>query len=115
MIVPTYVWEIDVDAFLALVQQHVSRAGSLLLAMAGNALKAFPGVGTLAGGLAHAVCYGLIFDALGRSLSGTLAAGGALKPDAAASRFEETLSENLESRARRLVELALASRERPDD
>ena len=44
------------------------KALPLSLAVAGNGLKAFPGVGTVAGGLVHAVAYGLIFDALGRSL-----------------------------------------------
>ena len=40
----------------------IERAGKALplsLAVAGNGLKAFPGVGTVAGGIAHAVAYGL--------------------------------------------------------
>ena len=46
--------------------------------VAGNAAKAFPGLGTLGGGLAHAVAYGLIFDSLGRALAATMAETRAL-------------------------------------
>ena len=60
------------------------RGTAHLLAVAGNALKAFPGVGTIAGGLTHAVAYGLIFDALGNGLRSSLDEGGALRPAAAA-------------------------------
>ena len=43
------VGKVDTDLLLKLVQKHVGRAHTLVLAVAGNALKAFPGVGTLAG------------------------------------------------------------------
>lgn len=102
----TPVREIDAQHLLKLIEAQSGKTLPLMLALAGNALKAFPGVGTVTGGLAHAVAYGLIFDALGRAVSRTLDSRGALHPGAAASLFKESLGENLETRARRMVELA---------
>ena len=68
--------DLDVESFLTLSQSRAGKALPLSLAVAGNGLKAFPGAGTVAGGIAHAVAYGLIFDALGRSLVATLKAHG---------------------------------------
>lgn len=101
--------KLDVQAFLDLSQGYVTRTVPLLLAVAGNGLKAFPGLGTVAGGLMHAVAYGLIFDALGCSLAHTLEASGELQPAPAAERFREQLSEDLETRARELAKLALGA------
>jgi len=64
--------DLDIEEFLSMSQSRVGRALPLSLAVAGNGLKAFPGIGTVAGGVVHAVAYGLIFDALGRSLVLTL-------------------------------------------
>jgi hypothetical protein len=79
----------------------------LSLAVAGNGLKAFPGIGTVAGGLVHAVAYGLIFDALGRSLVQTLSKHGELVPEEAAREFEENISEHIEAGVRRVARMAL--------
>jgi GTP-binding protein EngB required for normal cell division/membrane protein implicated in regulation of membrane protease activity/uncharacterized protein (DUF697 family) len=98
---------IDVEEFLNLGQSRVGRALPLSLAVAGNGLKAFPGIGTVAGGLVHAVAYGLIFDALGRSLVLTLSRHGELVPDVAAKEFEEGISEHIEAGVRRVAEMAL--------
>lgn len=99
------VGKFDTDLLLKLVQRHVGRTHTLLLAVAGNALKAFPGVGTLAGGAMHAVAYGMIFRTLGRALATTLATRGELHPRQTAKLFEETLGENLETSARGLARL----------
>jgi len=99
--------DLDVEEFLSLGQSRVGRALPLSLAVAGNGLKAFPGLGTVVGGLAHAVAYGLIFDALGRSLVLTLARHGELLPEAAAREFEEGISEHLEAGVRRIAKMAL--------
>ena len=108
--------DIDVQQFLKLSQTHIGKAMPLMLAIGGNALKAFPGAGTVAGGLMHAVAYGLIFDALGRALTLSLNESGRLRPAPAASRFRKLLSENLEKRGARVAQLALeASRRRKDD
>ena len=99
--------DLDIEEFLSLSQSRVGRALPLSLAVAGNGLKAFPGIGTVAGGLVHAVAYGLIFDALGRSLVLTLSRHGELLPDVAAQEFEEGISEHLEAGVRRIARMAL--------
>ena len=99
--------DLDIEEFLSLSQSRVGRALPLSLAVAGNGLKAFPGIGTVAGGLVHAVAYGLIFDALGRSLVLTLSRHGELVPDTAAKEFEEGISEHLEAGVRRITKIAL--------
>ena len=99
--------DLDIEEFLNLSQSRVGRALPLTLAVAGNGLKAFPGIGTVAGGLVHAVAYGLIFDALGRSLVLTLKRHGELVPEQAAKEFEEGISEHLEAGVGRVARLAL--------
>jgi predicted GTPase len=93
--------DLDIEEFLDLSQSRVGKALPLTLAVAGNGLKAFPGIGTVAGGLVHAVAYGLIFDALGRSLVLTLERHGQLVPEEAAKEFEEGISEHIEAGVRR--------------
>lgn len=104
--------EIDVGRLLKLSQGYVGRSLPILLAVAGNALKAFPGVGTIAGGLTHAVAYGLIFDALGNGLRASLDEGGELRPAAAARKFQESLGEDLGARTVRIARLALEEKDR---
>ena len=99
--------DLDIEEFLNLSQSRVGRALPLSLAVAGNGLKAFPGLGTVAGGLVHAVAYGLIFDALGRSLVLTLSRHGELVPAVAAREFEDGISENIEAGVRRVAKMAL--------
>lgn len=100
--------DLDIEEFLTLSQSRVGRALPLTLAVAGNGLKAFPGIGTVAGGLVHAVAYGLIFDALGRSLVQTLKKHGKLEPEEAAKEFEEGISEHIEAGVREVARLALS-------
>ncbi len=97
----------DTDLLVKLIQKKVARTTPIMLAVAGNALKSFPGIGTLAGGIAHAAAYGMIFDALGRAVAQSLESRGDLRPAHAAQVFEEQLSENLETSARRFARLAL--------
>jgi predicted GTPase len=104
--------DLDIEEFLSLSQSRVGRALPLTLAVAGNGLKAFPGLGTVAGGLVHAVAYGLIFDALGRSLVMTLKKHGELVPEVAAQEFEDGISEHLEAGVRRIARVALEEKER---
>jgi GTP-binding protein EngB required for normal cell division len=99
--------DLDIEEFLSLGQSRAGKALPLTMAVAGNGLKAFPGLGTVAGGLAHAVAYGLIFDALGRSLVLTLSRHGELVPETAAKEFEEGISEHLEAGVRRIAKMAL--------
>ena len=99
--------EIELQKLMTLTQKQVRTALPLLLAVAGNAAKAFPGIGTLAGGLMHAVAYGLIFDALGRAVTRTLETRGELRPAPASLMFRDNLVNNVESQARKLLRLAL--------
>lgn len=103
--------DIDVEEFLTLGESRAGKALPLALAVAGNGLKAFPGLGTVAGGLVHAVAYGLIFDALGRSLLRTLDAHGEFRPDAAVSDFEESIGEHLETHVRQVARMAISNRD----
>ncbi len=102
--------DIDIEQFLDLAQGQLGKSVPLLLAVAGNGLKAFPGAGTIAGGLVHAVAYGLVFDSLGRGLKATLEEGGQFGPKQAAERFKERLDGDLQVRALEVVKLALAHR-----
>lgn len=102
--------QLDIDKFLNFSQGHMKTSVPLLLSVAGNGLKAFPGVGTVAGGLVHAVAYGIIFDALGRAIIKTLETRGKLKAAPASLTFKEMLGENLESRAKLFARLVLDSR-----
>ena len=99
--------DVDVEDFLNLSQSRAGKALPLSLAVAGNGLKAFPGVGTVAGGLVHAVAYGLIFDALGRSLVLTLRKHGELDPGTAVADFEDGISEHIEAGVRQVTSMAL--------
>lgn len=100
--------DLDIEEFLDLSESRAGRALPIALAMAGNGLKAFPGIGTVAGGLVHAVAYGLIFDALGRSLLRTLKKHGKLVPEVAAKEFEDALGEHIEAGVEQVAKLALA-------
>lgn len=99
--------DLDIEEFLNLSQSRAGKALPLSLAVAGNALKAFPGIGTVAGGVVHAVAYGLIFDALGRSLLLTLSEYGEFDPGTAAQVFEEGISEHIEAGVRQVARMAV--------
>ncbi len=103
--------DIDVEEFLNLSESRAGKALPLALAVAGNGLKAFPGIGTVAGGLVHAVAYGLIFDALGRSLLKTLDLHGEFRPEATLSEFEESIGEHLETHVRQVARMAISDRD----
>ena len=97
--------QVDIDNFLDFSQGQLRKSIPLVLAVAGNGLKAFPGVGTVAGGLVHAVAYGLIFDALGSAITETLEKRGAFKAAPTAVTFREMLSGNLEERTKTFARL----------
>ncbi len=105
--------DIDVDAFLARAGGLVRTTTSITLAVVGNGLKAFPGFGTLGGGLVHAVAYGLIFDSLGRAVSQTLADTAELDREATLQAFRADLEQPAAERLKALAAVALdAWRER---
>ena len=75
-------------------------------------MKAFPGLGTLAGGALHAVTYGMIFDALGRSLNETLASRGELATLPVINRFTENLGDQLEKSTGNIIRLVMEAKAR---
>ena len=97
----------DTELLMELVQKHVGTTKTLLLAIAGNGLKAFPGIGTIAGGLLHAIAYGMIFNTLGNAVALSLQTRGELRPLVTSQLFKEQLGVNLESSARRYAKVAL--------
>ena len=99
--------ELDIDEFLAQVKLTLRTSASLVLAIAGNALKAFPGLGTLGGGVLHAIAYGLIFDSIGRAVAATLRDQHRLDSAAASSALARLLSEGSAERLRRIAGYAL--------
>ncbi|MCU7845953.1 MAG: GTP-binding protein [Candidatus Thiodiazotropha sp. (ex Monitilora ramsayi)] len=101
------VQQADLEQFVSMASQHVGKRLTLLLALTGNVLKAFPGVGTVTGGLLHAVAYGMIFEGLGEAVARTLHEKGSLTTGLALDYFEETISGNLEGRAKHFARLAL--------
>ncbi len=102
--------DIDANKLLELIQSRMDKTLPLLLAIAGNGLKAFPGVGTVSGGLMHAVAYGMIFDTLGKSVARTLEVTGELSAQLISDVYKEQLSENIESRAKDFIRLVLRLR-----
>ncbi|MBC8211791.1 MAG: GTPase domain-containing protein [Gammaproteobacteria bacterium] len=106
--------KLDVELLLKLVQQHVRTHVTLLLAVAGNALKAFPGAGTLTGGILHAIAYGFLFETLGKSIARSLHSRGELHPLQVASQFEENLGENIKTSAGYYAALAFRQLRKKD-
>ena len=101
------VQQADMERLVSLASEHLGQRLTLLLALTGNVLKAFPGIGTVTGGLMHAVAYGMIFEGLGKAVARTLQEDGALETRQALDYFEETISGNLEGRAKHFARLAL--------
>ena len=97
--------QLDIDNLLDFSTGQMKKSVPLILAVAGNGMKAFPGIGTITGGVTHAIAYGLIFDSLGRAVNKTLQQRGKLKPAPAAITFKEMLSEDLETRAKLFAKL----------
>jgi len=99
--------ELEIEKLLRSANRRVRRNSAVVLAIAGNGLKAFPGAGTVTGGLMHAVAYGLLFDTLGRAMVHNLRTRGQLRTEPTADVFESLLDEDLLPRARRMASLVL--------
>ncbi len=97
--------DVDIDQFFDFSQGQIKKSVPLILAVSGNAMKAFPGIGTVTGGITHAFAYGLIFDALGRAVQHTLKQRGQLKAALAAISFSEYLGQNLSNNKAELAKL----------
>jgi len=104
--------QLDIDKLLDFSGGQMKKSAPILLAVAGNGMKAFPGLGTVGGGITHAVAYGMIFDALGHAVNKTLQQRGKLQPAPAAITFKEMLNENLEARAKLFAKLVFDNRQK---
>ncbi|MBA8884570.1 GTPase [Dokdonella fugitiva] len=101
--------ELDVETLLARVGLTVRNTSALVLAIAGNAMKAFPGLGTLGGGVLHAIAYGLVFDSLGHAVADTLAERATLDTTDVETRVRALLAEPARERLERVARVALAA------
>jgi GTP-binding protein EngB required for normal cell division len=99
--------DVDIDKFLSHIKLTVRTSTSIVLAIAGNALKAFPGLGTLGGGALHAIAYGLLVDSLGRAVAITLRDQHALDSTVAGNAMSRLLSEAGAERMRAIAKLML--------
>jgi GTP-binding protein EngB required for normal cell division len=107
--------EVQIEDFVQQAKLTLRSGSSIVLAVAGNALKAFPGLGTLGGGVLHAFAYALIFDSMGRALAASLAERHSLDQDDAGARLKELLADAGGNRLRQLATLTMeAVRERAD-
>ncbi len=101
--------ELDVENLLARLGLTIRNTTAIVLAIAGNALKAFPGLGTLGGGVLHAIAYGLAFDSLGRAISLTLAEHARLDQAEAETAMRSLLTEPSRERVERVARVVLDS------
>ncbi|MCX7545305.1 GTPase domain-containing protein [Marinicella gelatinilytica] len=100
--------QLQVDEILRAAGSKLKTSTSMVLAVAGNAFKSFPGLGTAAGGLLHAVAYGLIFNALGRAVLTTINETGRLDSEQTKQIFEDNLLGSSDKMAKNLAQMALA-------
>jgi GTP-binding protein EngB required for normal cell division len=99
--------DVQIEDFVHQARLTLRTGSSIVLAVAGNALKAFPGLGTLGGGVLHAFAYALIFDSMGRALAASLAERKTLDQDDAGARLKELLADAGSKRLRQLAALTI--------
>ncbi|TCV95690.1 hypothetical protein EC912_10233 [Luteibacter rhizovicinus] len=97
--------DVQVEELVRQARLTLRTGTSIVLAIAGNALKAFPGLGTLGGGVLHAFAYALVFDSLGKALAASLAQCQTLDQRDATDRMKDLLQDEDGSRLRRLAAL----------
>ena len=105
--------EVQIDDFVQQARLTLRTGSSIVLAVAGNALKAFPGLGTLGGGVLHAFAYALIFDSMGRALAASLAERHTLDQRDAGARLKELLADAGSARLRQLATLTVHTLREP--
>ncbi len=99
--------QLQIDQVLKSTGGKLKTSTSLLLAISGNALKSFPGIGTAAGGIMHAVAYGLIFNSLGQAVHMSLQSQGKLDTAKTQQTFEDLLIGSSHGLAKDLAKMAL--------
>jgi uncharacterized protein len=101
--------ELDVENLLTRLGLTIRNTTAIVLAIAGNALKAFPGLGTLGGGVLHAIAYGLAFDSLGHAVALTLAEHARLDQAEAEQTMRNLLTEPSRERVERVARVVIDS------
>lgn len=99
--------DVQIEDFVQQARLTLRTGSSIVLAVAGNALKAFPGLGTLGGGVLHAFAYALIFDSMGRALAASLAERQTLDQHDAGQRLKELLADANGNRLSQLAALTI--------
>ena len=103
-----------VDDLLKRLGLTVRNTTAIVLGIAGNALKAFPGLGTLGGGVLHAIAYGLVFDSVGNALAASLAERQQFDLADAEQRVQSLLQASGRERIERIARLTLDTLRNPD-
>lgn len=104
--------KLNINQFVKMAGGKVKRNSAMTMAVSGNALKSFPGIGTIAGGLLHAVAYGMIFQSLGHAVIQSLQEEGDFDPEKAQQKFSEQLNAFPIQEAKKMVKAALAETKR---
>lgn len=98
---------VDLEDTLSMLNDKMKKELAIVLALVGNVCKAFPGVGTVAGGAMHAVAYGLIFESVGRAMTACLDKYHGIDKQLLANELEGQIHDNLEARAIRLAKAVI--------
>lgn len=98
---------VDLESTLAMLNDKMKKELAIILALVGNVCKAFPGVGTVAGGAMHAVAYGLIFESLGKAMAACLEKYHGIDHKQLASELEGQINDNLQARALSLAKAVI--------
>lgn len=106
--------DIDVENLLKRLGLSIRNTTAIVLAIAGNALKAFPGLGTLGGGALHAIAYGLAFDSVGRAIAMTLAEHARLDADETERNIRDLLAKPSRDRIERVAGVVVDRLRRKD-
>lgn len=101
---------VDLEATLSMLNDKMKKELALILALTGNVLKAFPGVGTVAGGAAHAVAYGLIFESVGKAMTACLDKYNGINPSQLEVELNGQVNNNLEERALKMAKAVIFRR-----
>jgi uncharacterized protein len=104
--------DVELESVVRGAGKKLRHSSALMLAVVGNALKAFPGLGTLGGGVVHAVAYGLLFQSFGRAMIASLQATGRLDNAEVLRQLDFQLAEKSSLGPQALI-LAQALMQRP--
>ncbi len=101
--------ELEIESMVSRLGLTVRNTAAVVLAIAGNAFKAFPGLGTLGGGVLHAIAYGLVFDSVGHALAATLAERAEFDAEEIERKVRMMLTEPARDRMERVARLVIDS------